>query len=183
MVLERSVSGELLTLMLVPPGGSTPIPAGRSYDGRDWESVPPLYFKFNCNVNVNGDVNFGCSIVSGLPSTNASGQNADHYEFKATIPGPLSNEQLASRMLSKATFGPTSPTIAEAASMTPEAWVGAQMALPATSHREHFRHRCNSPLPRADTALFGRKDPCQAGSRWNGRCAVFFICSSFLEEL
>ena len=44
----------------------------------------------------------------------------------------------ASRLLSQATFGSTKSAIDEVVEMGPEAWIDAQIALPATSHLDHL---------------------------------------------
>jgi hypothetical protein len=50
--LENSNGGELQTVSFVSTIGgvnATAIPAGRSYDDHDWESVYPLLFPFDCD--------------------------------------------------------------------------------------------------------------------------------------
>mmetsp|Transcript_19073 Transcript_19073/g.29041 ORF Transcript_19073/g.29041 Transcript_19073/m.29041 type:complete len:108 (+) Transcript_19073:409-732(+) len=53
--LGISYPGELLLLsQVITTGGirSTPVPAGRSYNGNDWETVDPLLLLFDCLLGV-----------------------------------------------------------------------------------------------------------------------------------
>jgi hypothetical protein len=93
---------------------------------------------------------------------------AGHYLIESFISQPVTPKQAASRLLTQGTFGPTDATILDMVfnEVTPEAWVRAQIAEPATLHRAHYRKRSNPKL-RQPTDLHGVRNPCAAGSRWN----------------
>lgn len=133
----------------------TPVPAGRSYEGHDWEAVDPIHLSFDCSSGVY------CLVT--LPSV--PGETVE-YTIDTYQPDVLDSDQMAWRLLQQATFGPTMESITHASSLTASEWVVEQMSIAPTSHRAHFRQRTSSRL-RQNTYSFGIHDVCEPGSRWN----------------
>ena len=154
---------------------STLIPAGRSYDGRIWEAVPPLYLNFDCSaVSVLIDGSRSHCAVS-LPSA-YDGAQVSHYKVKSVVVEQPTAEEDAAKFLIQTTFGPRQQDIDEIVEsmMSPEQWIKKQMneeLTPATLHRAHYRRHANQRLrPGAGqdtTGTFGIRNPCDVGSRWN----------------
>ena len=144
--LPKSVSGQVLTLTDMQGK-----PAGRSYDGGDWEPVYPLLFPFSCGQ-------WTCSV--NLPPSAAG------YQMQGRLSKSLSSDADISRFLTQSTFGPTDSLIASARAMSFEDFIIAQMGESPTLHREYVRERMNQRL-RQDTHLYGVRDACEPGSRWN----------------
>lgn len=142
--LARSNLGELL--ILTDAQGKH---AGRSYDGGDWEPVHPLLQIFTCNDT--------------LCTTSSPPKN---YAVKSQVAPTRSNAEKVSRLLIQTTFGPNQTLINQVGGMTAADWLFAQMGTPATLFRVHLRERENQRL-RQGAVLFGSRDPCLPGSRWN----------------
>ena len=121
-----SVPGTVALLTRVPALG-TESPAGRSYDGNEWEAVQPTPLSFDCA---------GTECTVFLPEY--SGPTEDEsYTYRLNIldgPPTATNDQMISRFLRHATFGPTKPEIdafmGEAADLDAamQAWLDAQFA-------------------------------------------------------
>ena len=168
-LLELSGANSLATLSRVPAGGGAPVPAGRSYDGRDWESVHPDLLAFDC-----GGANAGSACSADLSkAANAAHYRVEVYSGASSIP---SAEQLSAYFLIQATFGPTRQTIQSlSAGMTQAAssvkakiedWIQAQISLQPNYHRAYYRQRVN-PRQQAPVGSGAAKMPCDIGSRWH----------------
>ena len=154
------------------------IPAGRSYEGRDWEAVAPTYLPYECthvSVLVDGTKSH-CRV--DLPPMYDDAL-VMHYTVRSIVVDAASTptaEEEAARFLIQTTFGPTRSEIADFVdnNLLPEQWIRTQMdekRTPPTLHRAHYRRRANQRLrPGAglgSTDTFGIRSPCDAGSRWN----------------
>jgi len=154
------------------------IPAGRSYDGRNWEAVAPSYLPYFCtHVSVLLDgIKSHCGV--DLPLV-YDGELVMHYTIRSIVVDAASmptTEEEAARFLIQTTFGPTRSEIADFVdnNISPAQWIRTQMderRTPPSLHRAHYRRRANQRLrPGAgmgSTDTFGIRSPCDAGSRWN----------------
>ena len=132
ILLARSSPGQLIRMFRTPRGsdptsGTTPqapVPAGRSYDGRDWEPQPPLMASFNCSPAVDPRGLGLCSVVfpedaaSGTASSEsrrralqdgAEGGGVAYWVQSTAVlsPDQVPHEVRAARFLQAATFGTT----------------------------------------------------------------------------
>ena len=174
-ILPQSSPGELIVLSRVAAASGTSqggaAPAARSYDGHPWEwlASSPLPLTYG------GDGN--STAYATIPSTSSGVSyrldlyNSSETEMEHAYPAPM---RAAARLLLQATFGPTraelnSGRIGNDSSLeAARAWVHAQMALPITSVREHWRRRVNPRLADGYMAPTGRVRPaCSTGSRWH----------------
>ena len=174
-ILPQSSPGELIVLSRVAAASGTSqggaAPAARSYDGHPWEwlASSPLPLTYG------GDGN--STAYATIPSTSSGVSyrldlyNSSETEMEHAYPAPM---RAAARLLLQATFGPTraelnSGRIGNDSSLeAARAWVHAQMALPITSVREHWRRRVNPRLADRYMAPTGRVRPaCSTGSRWH----------------
>jgi hypothetical protein len=89
---------------------------------------------------------------------------------------------LHAQFLIQATFGPTTKSMKELKSSSYEDWIKSQMALPMSSHREHYRAHLNphwipylyhagqrkgiGGSPQDDPHYFYQLPACNKGSRW-----------------
>ena len=130
-------------------------PTARSYDGHDWEWTQ------ESGAALGLECDAGTCVVTNIPA------NSVHTVTLHTAPEVAAPEK-ASRFLVQATFGPTRATLQsfDASDAGITSWIGRQMALPPTLHREYYRRRAN---PRQATALptGGLRAACEAGSRWH----------------
>jgi len=136
----------------------------RSYGNTgSWERSPGLFAQTDSGVVVtcvSGQTT--CDVT--LPALNDDGLEyvLESYEHETTAEGR------AARFLEQATFGPTLDEINDltASGNGFEAWVEAQLALPASSHREFYRRRTNPKyeMPYRVGAVGPR--PCELYSRW-----------------
>ena len=153
------------------------IPAGRSYNGGEWEAVPPTYLSYDCttvSVLLDGTKS-KCSV--DLPPMYDDAL-VMYYTVRSIVVDTSSTtaEEKAARFLIQTTFGPTKSEIADIVdnNILPEQWIRTQMdetKTPPSLHREHYRRRANQRVrPGAgmgSTDTFGIRSPCDAGSRWN----------------
>ena len=144
--LDRAPPGVVMTLT-----NDRGQPAGRSYDGRDWEPLHPLLMDFDCSGS-------NCQMV--WPDSQG------RYQIHQRKAPSISQEVETSRLLAQTTYGPTKSLIDSVKSMSPESWIASQMNEDPTFHREHIRKRMNSRL-RQPMYHHGVRDACEAGSRWN----------------
>ena len=106
-VLPASSQNILLTLMWIDAYDCSTTAVARSYDGYDWEGIPPTPLHPSC-VNVtapnSGEVNRACSIPT---KSHVEG----NYRVDATVTESISSEDAAGRLLLQATFGPTTEEV------------------------------------------------------------------------
>ncbi|GMH88299.1 hypothetical protein TrST_g6936 [Triparma strigata] len=80
------------------------------------------------------------------------------------LSAPPSDDAAASRFLMTSSFGPTTSAISSF--ITPTDYVTAQISLPVTSHRQHYRERTSvHRFSRSDSG--GSLSPCDLHSRWH----------------
>ena len=165
--LPASSLRQLLVLVQQVDAGSSysELPIARSYDGRAWE-----------RTQGGARLDLACAAAASCQATLPGGAT---YRIDAFDVGPeLTNEKLAAKFLTQATFGPTRATIAAlsadasrdltGASGDLKTWIDDQMALPPTLHREYYRERVNPRIPRHwPTPVAGARPVCSAGSRWS----------------
>ena len=159
--LPPSRPDTLLRLQSTSTATGAVVTVGRSYDGHAWEGVPPTPITFTC-------YSAGC-----LMPAPPSGRTYHVVEVNGTGTPPTAS-QTAARFLTQATFGPTKADIdaftttstTSSSSTTSSAWVAAQMALPPSLHRAHWRRRANPRQPRS-TAVGNGRQACSVGSRWH----------------
>jgi uncharacterized protein (DUF1501 family)/uncharacterized protein (DUF1800 family) len=146
-----SKSGQVLTLV---QSSKIPIPAGRSYDGNNWEQVRPLALPFDCTVNT-------CKVR--IP------QGKGNYSIFPITAFVRSDENIVADFLIQSTFGPTRSLIQAFPkdgdfSARARSYFIDQMNIPATLHRAYYRRRANTLVERDSQAkTFG---PCESKSRW-----------------
>ena len=175
VTLQKSVPGELLTISKVDNYGSnetSPIskPGGRSYDGYVWESAYPLLLIDDTTM----DCSAGTSCQVQLPALDDS--TTQRYVLEATTASSPTNQQLVSKLLSQATFGPTEASTQELLTaaaandnqVNVSDWLNTQInEVDMTSHRAHYRTRSNARLRQASTKM-GVYSSCDTQkSRWN----------------
>jgi len=158
--LARSGKNQLLriTKTVVSPTERTAL-AGRSYGARSWESASSsraTELLFSCGTASDGMVfataaaNYtaGDEVCSTtIPAITDGHFHIEVYDYSMET---VDAGDLASRFLQTATFGSSKDDISAFQTTfggKPEAWVAAQMNLPATSHREFFRRRANRRMP------------------------------------
>ena len=133
------------------------VPVGRSYDGRDWETVAGQHstLVYTCSSG-------SCTVT--LPDVSEAKYYMSGYKY--TLTGP----QSWARFMEKATFGPTTQSIADQnGDFTTDAmasWISQQGQTPLSSHREYFRRHLN---PRSlEVYKYGTSGPhaCETGSYW-----------------
>ena len=133
------------------------VPVGRSYDGRDWETVAGKHstLVYTCSSG-------SCSVT--LPDVSEAKYYMSAYKY--TLTGP----QSWARFMEKATFGPTTQAIAaQSGDFTTTAmasWIATQVDTPPSSHRQYFRRHLN---PRQlEVYKYGVSGPhaCDSGSYW-----------------
>ena len=164
-----SSAGTLCTLNRIQTSDTGEVifiaPVARSYDGNDWETVSgPYKVQINC-------ANSECAIF--VPDS-----SSDNFRFQLTSYDTrsrnFSSQDLASRFLEQATFGPTLKTIASLSgsvtkrelSSNIEQWVKNQINdQPISSHREFYRKRSNT-IVRSTNSIGSPPHPCSKGSRW-----------------
>ena len=141
-------------------------PAGRSYDGHEWEAAAAgaADVAFDCAA-ADGRVDGYAWCLVDVPATT----DGATYRLRFAN-GTLGADAAAARLLVQATFGPTRAAIEDAVALgagsgDASAWLAAQMARAPTLHRAHYRARANPRLPYA-AAVGDYRAPCEAGSRW-----------------
>ncbi len=140
--------------------------AARSYDGNPWEALPD---EDNTPVTVDCSSSPSCAITT----------RGSYFVEELPVPSELLSptaDQLAARLFVQAAFGASRADLADFAasfSGNATAWVLAQQALPATSHRAYLRRRVNLRQsfptcgPICPTSMGVATVPCDIGSRWN----------------
>ena len=86
----------------------------------------------------------------------------------------VAGDKAAARFFLQASMGPTRSMIdAEQQAFgtdgtaAAKAWIQAQIALPASSHREYFRKRANIAMETNSYSIANVNNPCGVGSRWH----------------
>ena len=159
-----STDGTLALLTRVSTSGDM-ASAGRSYDGFGWEGVQPTHLEFECSAT---------ECIVNLPS----GVSGDIYRVSVhSAPEPASDEEAFARFLLHGTFGPKRSEIealmssAEDVATTMANWVGEQIDLPLSSHREYNRKRANGRSrfsgSNGENPIGRISSPCANGSRWH----------------
>ena len=179
---NTAASGELCTLytLAYSEGGLQfyYIPAGRSYDGRNWERAAGKFsgLEFTCQ-NDDSQVRPGETCTVTLEDTDLRSYYLTSYKYE------LTPRQYSARFFERSTFGANTAMLDEMS--TAEEWgacttesecVDAQTAwiadqqnpsvVPTVSHREWFRERLN---PRSvEVYKYGLSGPnaCSSGSVW-----------------
>jgi len=148
--LSKSSLNKLCTLVFVSPTDGIKS-VGRSYNANGWESVAGdfNYLSFDCS---------GSSCLVNLPLPPLG------YKYSlASYENSITPRDEIARFLEQSTFGPKQAEID--AFTNPEEWVQSQLALPISSHRQHFRehvrHRHEST-----TNIGLITNPCEAGTRY-----------------
>jgi hypothetical protein len=159
--LSNSDEGAVCLLTIVKTSSNTKkdfvVPLGRSYDGNEWEVVPPFYVHLECDDDDDED---DCTFT--LPKT------TDQEKFYLTkLKHSISEEEEVSRLLNQATFGATKQMIDDyiSSDSTPASFVRDQMDLPASEHRVTFRSHSSSRMINPEPTGKPRH-PCEANSRW-----------------
>ena len=118
--LQLSGDGVLALLTRISASGAT-TPAGRSYDGFEWEGVQPLALQFDC-------------AAMDSCSANLPGASGDIFRLNIhTAEQPATDAQAAARFLLHATFGPKISEVTDlAGDLDLAGWIGDQMATVRT---------------------------------------------------
>jgi cullin-associated NEDD8-dissociated protein 1 len=145
-------------------------PAGRSYDGFDWEPVFPNVIPFNCNEQY-------CRVR--IP------RDGPDYVLSPVDSRTRSDEQLIADYLIQVTFGPTRDMIrafpkGEGFKERAKAFLLEQINTPPTLHREYFRRRANAYFVN-DTKAGSVRGPCEIGSRWERAVFDFYDSKATLR--
>jgi hypothetical protein len=136
-------------------------PAGRSYNGRVWESVAGPYttdIQFECTAGI------ACVTSEPLPTLEGN------QEFVlVAAEHTVSQEEEVARFLEQATFGPTRDLLNNwVSTQSFDDWIKAEIDSDViTEHRQYFRARANARatlLKDSKTAVADK--PCGANSRW-----------------
>ena len=140
-------------------GAETMTPLGRSYDGFEWEPLPPHFLHFDC----------GDKCLVTLPQQQEGTEEGEEerfflYHFSHTL---LTSEDV-SRFLNQATFGATSETISDflSSSFSPSTFLQDQMKEEiSTELRKVYRSRS---FGRMSTMIDNgiARHPCDVKSRW-----------------
>jgi cullin-associated NEDD8-dissociated protein 1 len=173
-MLARSTSNQILTLARksANPRSFHDIPAGRSYDGMDWEPVFPLLSLFECNLS-------GCSVFLNISEGN--------YIVMPQSDSSRTDEEIVSDFLIQSTFGSTRASIAQFPAGNSfknrvKSFISQQIQIPSTLHRAYYRSKANSNqrsyTPSNLGPIFG---PCEIGSRWE-RTVIDFSDASELSS-
>lgn len=184
--LPMSSENILLTLSWIDAEDCSKTPVSRSYDGYDWEGIPPLPLHPNCTNSTAKREERECSIYTRP-------YKVGNYRVDATVSESISAVEAASRFLLQASFGPTIDEVfsvvggpgasvdsrkkrklrklqanTKAASEAAAAWIEEQMTLTPTLHRSHLRQRTNPRVFGDDSANIGEMaEPCDDGTRWH----------------
>ena len=179
---NTATSGELCTLYTLAYSEDGVqffyIPAGRSYDGRNWERAAGKFsgLEFTCQ-NDDSQTRPGETCTVTLEDTDRRSYFLTSYSYDLTA------RQYSARFFERSTFGANTAmldqmtTTANWGTCTTEsqcvdaqtAWIGEQqdpIAVPSVSHREWFRERLN---PRSvEVYKYGLSGPhaCSSGSVW-----------------
>jgi hypothetical protein len=160
--LARSGKNQLvrITKRVVTPTERTTL-AGRSYGTRSWESASSsraTELLFSCGTASDGMVfataaaDYTAGDVVCSTTIPAITDGRFHIEVYDNSKDTVVAGDLASRFLQTATFGSSKDDISTFQTTfggKPEAWIAAQMKLPASSHRAFFRKRANRRMPTA----------------------------------
>jgi len=156
---RASAGGNLCMIVAIAESSQTSeeflIPLGRSYDGYDWETVPPLFLEFDCDEDL-------CRVY--LPRARSEERFYLHH-FTHTL---STSEEQVSRFLTQATFGATTESIESyiVAESTPSTFLKDQMeASISTELRRTFRSRSFGRMATPSSIGIARH-PCHVGSRW-----------------
>jgi cullin-associated NEDD8-dissociated protein 1 len=131
------------------------LPAGRSYDGSNWEPVYPILLPFNCGSD-------SCKVR--IPQGN------EIFAITSTKASVRSDDAIVSDFLIQSTFGPTRAPIQSfprSGNFYDRArlFLIDQMNKPATLLRAYYRQKVNA-LIEADSHPGRIRGPCEVGSRW-----------------
>eukprot|EP00603_Paraphysomonas_imperforata_P004238 CAMPEP_0114421664 /NCGR_PEP_ID=MMETSP0103-20121206/5199_1 /TAXON_ID=37642 ORGANISM="Paraphysomonas imperforata, Strain PA2" /NCGR_SAMPLE_ID=MMETSP0103 /ASSEMBLY_ACC=CAM_ASM_000201 /LENGTH=2411 /DNA_ID=CAMNT_0001590201 /DNA_START=27 /DNA_END=7262 /DNA_ORIENTATION=+ len=179
-VLPASDENLLLTLSWIDAADCSLTPVSRSYEGFDWEGIPPISLQPNC-TNVTSSSNQivrECTIL-----TRSTDEGV--YRVDATISDNVSAADLAGRFLLQTTFGPTTEEIDDViggsgrrrlqtantsdSTAAAQRWIENQMQLPATLHRSHLRRHTNPRIAGGGEAskVGTLATTCDDGTRWH----------------
>ena len=139
--------------------GENPVVA-RSYNGYQWEGVPDEDLP---------TINLDCTSWPGSCAV----LDAGTYTLESiAVPSELLNTEADarwSRLMMQATFGTSKSgldSVAATYGNDQQQWVLDQMALPVTSHRDHYRKRVN-PRRQAASKIGSFFTPCEPGARYH----------------
>jgi hypothetical protein len=140
------------------------IEVARSYDKHDWEGLPPNPVTPVCMANA-------CHVIVAEAEVSTL-----RLQWLNRTLGEHASNVTAVRLLRQGTFGATRASLAEFQTMHggsgaltlagASAWIDAQIALPATSHRAYYRERSNPPWQGNDQAAPSRL-ACEIGARYH----------------
>lgn len=171
-----------LTLLGATAGGTGAIPIARSYDGLPWELSGQTY-SYPIDHGDGTDSN-ASTITLPWPNLGAGGQAAQvltsasrsfviqrysSHTHSDAAAYHSDTDRDAVRLLNQATFGTTRDSLRNLTTVGQSAaeWMLAQMALPASLHRAHYRRRVNPRIRQGAWAPFLTQPACAPGSRWN----------------
>ena len=159
--LPLSAPGSLVTISRVALDGAA-YTVGRSYDGFPWEGVMPNPLSFDCDG--------GTAVCETYPASQSAG---DAYRFSLiSYTDERDAEAVLAEFLMQTTFGQTRSSIAEIVAMGTDVdssinnWMNAQMSMPASLHRAHWRKNTNPPQAVANIAG-GPSHPCATDALWH----------------
>ena len=159
--LPLSTPGSLVTISRVASDGAA-YTVGRSYDGFPWEGVMPNPLSFDCDG--------GTAVCETYPASQSAG---DAYRFSLiSNTDERDTEAVLAEFLMQTTFGQTRSSIAEIVAIGTDAdssinnWMNAQMSMPASLHRAHWRRNTNPPQAVANIAG-GPSHPCATDALWH----------------
>ena len=182
-LLPRSSPGNLLRVVRSDSASPDffPAPVARSYDGYDWELVEPAAGAADAPLlECSGDG--ACTLTVPDESTHSyryryvsGGTPSGGRRLQSAGGSADASRSEASRFLTQTTFGPTRETISALAGALDDpatrdgafrGWIGTQMALPASLHREYWRRRTSPRAIVGGTTFGSTGSPCDFGSRW-----------------
>ena len=164
ITLPDTADGTLTYLSRVFATGATPRVVARSYDAHSWETLLPDVLSVACHEQ------------SGVCSGNIPdhGDGSSYRLTTISTQTPLPAKKNAARFLMQTTFGGTPASVSQLAAAieatTPaaafEQWMAAQLGMPPTLLRSHFRQHANPRLT-APLSTGGVRRACEVGSRWH----------------
>ncbi len=167
LVPPPSSTGKLLVLQdssRCDRGGVCRV-AARSYDGHGWEAYPDEDY---------GAASVTCDAANMCTVTTRGSYSVVELPVPSELLAPPA-DALAARLFLQGAFGASRADLQAFATTyagNATAWVLAQQALPATSHRAYLRKRINlrqqfpTCMPICPTSMGEASSPCEAGSRW-----------------
>ena len=172
--LPSSEAGVLYTLSLVTIATGTGPPLARSHDGHPWDELGDRRVR----VVPAAQGSDGAPTVVLPPMAEGSGRAylLERYDAsESTATRHALADRVAARLLMQATFGGTPSTLrnlstaisTDGSAAAIGSWLHEQMAMPLSSHREHYRRRVNPRLdPAWRTPWMERHPACSPGSLW-----------------